>query len=219
VRFGLRTVGSEAWQAWRWFDWELLRAAWRLLSAPGQIAREYVLGARKRHVHPLKLLLLGVGVLMLVLARSNFLDSQYSDVNRAHELLRAWSNWSFSFGIVALWAASRLAFRRRGGYNAVEHGVLAVYGQFLVLCASVAYRLPTLFWREPDFLAAHKSLAPLITNSVGVAVLVLAFMQFFRLDLRRDGLRLCAAAALFLGFKWLLVRAYAWLLAQWIWSA
>ena len=219
ARFGLRTVGSEAWQSWRWFDWELLRAAWRLLSAPGHVAREYVLGARKRHVHPLKLLLIGIGVLMLVLARSNALDSELVDLGRAMEVMRAWSNWSFSFGIVALWAASWLAFRRRGGYNAVEHGVLAVYGQFLVICASIAYRIPTLIWRDPAFLAAHKSVAPWITNSAGVAVLSLACLQFFQLDLRRDALRLCVAVALFLALKWLLVRTYAWLLAQWIWAA
>jgi hypothetical protein len=202
------------WQAWRWFDLELLRAAWRLVAAPGHVAREYVLGARKRHVHPLKLLLFASGVLLLVLTRSQGLETQQAMASRAMELLRGWSNWSFSLGVPATFAASWCLFRRYRGYNATEHLVLATYAQFLVLCASSLNRLPTLAWRTPEFLAAHKAWLPWFMDAVGVAVLSLACRQFFQLELRRDGVRLLAACALFLALKWLLQRGYAWLLVR-----
>jgi len=67
ARFGAQDVWLEFWQSRRWFEMPLLRAALRLLRAPGLVAREYVLGARKRHVHPLKLLLFAVALLVLLL--------------------------------------------------------------------------------------------------------------------------------------------------------
>jgi hypothetical protein len=213
-RFGLRAVGSEAWQSWRLFEWEVLSSAWRLVRRPGTVAREYVLGRRKRHVHPLKLLLFAIGALLLVLARGNYLDSAQAEVNRAMELVRTWSNWSFSLGIVAILVASLLIFRRRGGYNATEHLVLAVYCQFLVICASVLNKLPTLIWRGPEFLALHKACSAWYMDAVGAGILALAFTQFFALDLRRDGGRLAAAVVVFLATKWLLMRLYALLLVQ-----
>jgi hypothetical protein len=154
ARLGLRSVGSEAWQAWRWFDLELLRAAWRLLHAPGHVARDYVMGARRRHVHPLKLLLFAAGLLLLVLGRANFLSSNEAGASAAFAQVAAWSNWSFSFGLGALFGASWCCFRARG-YNATELLVPAAYVQFLVLCVAIANHLPTLVWRDPEFLAAH----------------------------------------------------------------
>jgi hypothetical protein len=209
-RFGLRAVGGEAWQNWRLFEWDVLRSAWRLLTRPGVVAREYVLGARKRHVHPLKLLLFAIALQLLVLSRSNYLDSTRDEGNAAMALVRAWSNWSFSLGILAMLAASWFALRRRAGYNATEHLVLAVYCQFLVICASVLSKLPTLVWRAPEFLALHKAFSTWFMDGVGVAVLTLAFTQFFALDLRRDGARLLLALLVYLGIKWLLLRLYAW---------
>jgi hypothetical protein len=211
-RFGPRAVGGEAWQAWRWFELDVLRSAWRLLTGPGHVARDYVLGARKRHVHPLKLLLAAIGVLLLVMTHSQALDSTDAAGLRVMEQLRAWSNWSFSFGIPALFAACWLAFRRRGGFNATELLVLTVYAQFLVLCASILYRLPTLLWRAPEFLAAHRAAAPWVMDLAGALVLAVACLQFFRLEPSRGALRLACAAALYVALKWLLQRGYAWLL-------
>lgn len=213
-RFDLRAVGGEAWQGWRVFEWDMLQAAWRLATRPGTVAREYVLGARKRHVHPLKLLLFAIGLLLLVLARGNYLDAANAHGNAAMDLLRSWSNWSFSLGIVAMFIASRLAFGRRDGFNPTEHLVLAVYCQFLVLCASVLTKLPTLVWRSPEFLAAHKLASPWVMDGIGAAVLALAFTQFFHLHLRRDLGRLLFALVLYVGTKWLLQRLYAWCLVQ-----
>jgi hypothetical protein len=209
-RFDLRAVGGEAWQSWRVFEWDVVRSAWRLMTRPGIVAREYVLGARKRHVHPLKLLLFSIGLLLLVLARANYLDTSRSEGNAVMELVRAWSNWSFSLGIVAILAASQLAFPRRGGFNATEHLVLAVYCQFLVICASVLSKLPTLVWRAPEFLARHKSLSAWFMDGVGMLVLAVALVQFFELDWRRDTVRVLLAVSVYVGVKWLLLRLYAW---------
>ena len=213
TRFGLRAVGSEAWQAWRWFELDVLRSAWRLLIAPGHVAREYVLGARKRHVHPLKLLLLVAGLLLLVLSRGGLLASDAAAEERVLVQVRAWSNWSFSLGIVAMFAAVALAFAGRG-YNATERLVLALYAQVLVLGAALANHLPTLLLQAPAFVAAHRAWSPWFMNAVGVAVLLLAATQFFGLHLRRDGARLLLAAVLYLGLRWLLLLGYGRLVVR-----
>lgn len=211
TRFGLRSVGREAWQAWRWFELDVLRSAWRLLSAPGHVAREYVLGARKRHVHPLKLLLFAAGLLLLVLSQANFLSSTEAGSSEAFAQVKAWSNWSFSFAIVAMFVATWLCFRGRG-YNATELVVLGVYVQFLVLCVAIANHLPTLVWRDPDFLGAHAAWSPWLMNAVGATLLVRAAMQFFGLQWRFDAPRLLLVATLYLGLRWLLLRAYGQLI-------
>lgn len=213
-RFGLRAVGGEAWQNWRLFEFDLLKAAARVVLQPGHVAREYVLGARMKHVHPLKLLLTAIGVLLLVLARSNYLESSAADYNRTMELVRAWSNWSFSLGIVAILAASWAVFGRRGGYNAVEHLVLAAYCQFLLICASVVGKLPALVWRAPEFLAAHKAASAWYMHAVGALVVAVGLVQFFHLDVRRDAWRLALAIAVFIAVKLLLMRAYGLLLVS-----
>ena len=211
-RLGVSVLRSEAWQKWRWFEWAMLDAAWRIASRPGSVAREYVLGARKRHVHPLKLLLAAIGVLLLVLARANYLESAQGNAGAAIELVRRWSNWSFSLGIFAILAASLGVFGRRGGYNATEHLVLAAYCQLVVIVASTLTKLPTLLWTDPTFVATHRALSPWLLNAIGALVIGVAFTQFFALDLRRDGGRLALALLIYLGTKWLLLRAYAWLI-------
>ena len=208
-RLGKGAVGAEIWQSWRLFELSVLKAAWQILRWPGRVAREYVLGARTRHMHPLKLLLLAIGAMLLVLSRSNQLDSSGdARVSVVMEQVRAYSNWSFSLTIVAFAVASLLLFRRRGGFNLVEHLVLAVYCHFLVICVSVVIKLPTLFFRDPEFLAGHKSASRWFMDAIGVLVLTLAFKQFFALDLRRDGWRLALAAVVFLVTKWGLQRLY-----------
>jgi hypothetical protein len=209
-RFDLAAIGSEAWQGWRVFELETVRAALALARYPGRVAREYVLGARKKHVHPLKLLLVAIGVLLLVLAQSRYLHSDDAQVSRAVELIRDYAKWSFSLGIVAIFAASQLVFRRREGFNATEHLVLAVYVHFLVIAASVVNLLPTLIWSLPW----HKSASAIYMDLVEAAIVMVAFRQFFQLDLRRDGARLLLAGALFAAIKWLLLRAYAWALVR-----
>lgn len=214
-RLGVRSIGAEAWNSWRWFEMSLVRGALRMLRSPGTVAREYVLGARTRHVHPLKLLVAAIGVLLLVLGRSRYLDSSNQHVSQAMALVRSYANWSFSLGIVAIALASMLAFRGRG-YNRVEHLVLAAYTHVVVIGASIVNLLPTLVWRAPEFLQAHKRAAATCMGVLEVLIVLFAFAQFFRVDWRRDAWRLALAAVVFFAGKWALMRLYAWLLVKFV---
>lgn len=211
-RIGRRQVGADFWDEWAPFGTDFLRAAARLLRQPGTVAREFVLGARKRHINPFKLLLIGIAMLLLVLDQSNYLTSPDPAVARAMEIMQAWANGSFSLGLLAMLASTWLWFRGRGGYNLIEHLVLAAYGQFVVICVSILTKLPTLIWRDPAFLAAHIQVSRWLLELAGALVLAFACRQFFLLSWRRDGLRLTAALASFLTVKALLIKTYGWLL-------
>jgi hypothetical protein len=213
-RFGVAAVGSEAWQNWRWFELDTLRSALRLIAKPGTVAREFVLGARKKHVHPLKLLLVAIGLLLLVLAQSRYLDSADANLSRVMALVRDYAKWSFSLGIVAIFSASMLVFRRRLGHNATEHLVLATYIHFLIVAASVINLLPTLVWHTPAFLAAHKAASTIYMNFVEAAIVMLALRQFFLIELPREAWRLLLAGLAFAAIKWLLLRLYAMALVK-----
>ena len=213
-RFRLNTIASEAWDKVRVFEFATLRAIWRTLTGPGKVAREFVLGARKKHVHPLKLLLIAIGVLLLVLAQSRYLDSQSVEVSRAMALAQSYGQWSFSIGIVAIVAASSVVFRKRLGYNFTEHLVLAIYGHFLIILASILNLLPALLWRAPDFLAAHKYWSAWYMDGAEMLIVAIAFQQFYLLDLKRHWWRLLLAVLLFAGIKWLLLAGFAWLLVR-----
>ena len=191
-----------------------MRSVLRVLRAPGTVAREFVLGMRKRHMHPLKLLLAAIAVLLVVLAQTRYLSSSSASVNKALEVVRKYADWSFSLGIVAILASSWLVFRRRLGYNLVEHLVLAVYTHFLVLCAAILNLLPLLIWRDAAWLAWHKQYSVYWMTTIELSVVTLAFIQFFHIETRRDVLRLTLAAALFYGIKKSLLWLYAWTLVK-----
>jgi len=216
-RIGLRDLRDEAWIRWRWFDKLSAKTALRLLTSPGRVAREYVLGARSRHFHPLKLLLVAVGLLLLALARANYLQSQHEeDVTRAMALAAAYGKWSFSLGIAAILTASLAVFPRRLRYNPVEHLVLAAYCHAVILLLVMLNMLPLLFDPRPEFVAAHKLASSYYMFAVKAVVVGVAFAQFFVLDLRRDGWRLALAVVLFVCVNWALGRAYAEVLSRYI---
>lgn len=214
VRFSSRDLRTEIWQSWRWFELDIVKAAWALATGPGRVAREYVLGARKRHTHPLKLLLVAVGLLLLLLSQNRWFAAGDANLGRAGELLQSYGKWSFSLGIVAVLASSLLIFRRRLGYNAVEHLVLATYCQFLILCAQLLNMLPPLMLRGADYLQLHKQWSVLYMNLVAATIVAVAFRQFFVIDLRREWPRLLMAIGLFVAIKVGLQRLYAWALIK-----
>jgi hypothetical protein len=209
-RFDLGAVRSEAWQSYRLFEWSLVKGVLGFLRAPGDVAREFVLGARARHIHPLKLLLVAIGLLLLVLARTNALASQDAQLSHAMELVRAYANWSFSLGILAIVGASFTVLRWRQPFNLTEHLVLGVYTHFLVIAANVLNRLPLLALRTPEFLAAHKAWSALPMDLVEAALVVFVFRQFFRLSWRTDAWRLLLAGFAFVAFKTALLRLFSW---------
>ncbi|GAB2511401.1 DUF3667 domain-containing protein [Lysobacter humi (ex Lee et al. 2017)] len=218
ARLGAGDIREEAWGSLRWFEASLVRAGLRLATHPGTVAREYALGARKAHVHPLKLLLVAVGLLIWLLGETNYLASGRAQVSEAMALVMRWSKWSFSLGIPAIWLASRAVFGRRLGYNAIEHLVLAAYAQAVVIGANVLNLLP-LLWLD-GAVAAHKRAAVIYMGGLEALIVAVAFHQFFRLDLRRDAWRLAAAVALFLALKKLFLFAYGRALIQLVlWQA
>lgn len=209
-RIGLRDLRDEAWIRWRWFDKLSAQTALRLFRGPGRVAREYVLGARSRHFHPLKLLLVAVGLLLVALARANYLQSQGGkEITSAMAVIAAYGKWSFSLGIAAILAASLAVFPRRLGYNPIEHLVMAAYCHAVILLLVMVNMLPLMFDPQPGFVAAHKLASSYYMFGIKAAVVGLAFTQFFLLDLRRDWWRLLLAVALFVAANWALSRAYA----------
>ena len=212
ARLGAGDLRSEAWESLRWFEASLVRAGLRLLLAPGGVAREFVLGARKAHVHPLKLLLVAVGLLVWLLGETHYLASGRAPVSQAMELVVQYGKWSFSLGIPAIWLASRAVMGRRLGYNAVEHLALAAYAQAAVILVNVANLLPLLAF--DDAVAAHKAAARWYMTPIEAGIVAFAFLQFFRLDARRDAWRLALAVAAYLGLKQLFLFAYGRVLIQ-----
>ncbi|WEZ85720.1 DUF3667 domain-containing protein (plasmid) [Rhizobium sp. 32-5/1] len=186
LRFGWGEVRGEAWDKLRWFETDMVKAAFRVAVNPGAVARAYVLGERKRHVHPLKLLLAAIVLLLLVIHQTDFFGSASPGLSKAIVLVRDYSKWSFSIGIVAILIASLTVFRRRGGFNAVEHLVLATYAHFVILIANILNLLPLYWWTGLDAVKAHRAISGYYMGWVEAGIVFVAFTQFFSIDLRRQ---------------------------------
>lgn len=213
-RVGSWQLGQELWNKFKLFDAQVVVSARQLLRHPGAVARAYVFGARKQHLNPIKLLLVGIGFLVLIVQRSNYLASANAPVSGAMAIVQAWANLSFSLSVVAIVLATWLFYRRRGGFNIFEHLILACYIQFVVVVVSIISKLPTLVWTDAALLARHRGLSSWLLDGVGLLMFVVACRQFFVIDVRCGWLRLLLASAFFIFCKWLLVRAYALLLVR-----
>lgn len=219
-RFAWRDLRRETWEHWRLFELTSARTLWRLVTSPGYVAREYVMGRRKDHMHPLKLLVLLVALLVLMLNYNRFFAhfgySSRADaqMDRIAALVQGYANWSFTLGIFAIFAASFLVFRRRLGYNTLEHAVLAVYAQILIIAANLVNLLPTLIWNAPDFIADYKTASARYLYVVKVLIVALAFKQFFLIQARREWPRLAVAVLLYMAASWALLRLYAYAILQ-----
>ncbi|SMF61366.1 DUF3667 domain-containing protein [Allosphingosinicella indica] len=213
-RFVWRDLGKETWERLRFFEIRSARTIGRLILAPGAVAREYVMGRRSAHMHPLTLLIALVAILVLVLAANRYFEhyafpGRDSEVDRMAERVMAYANWSFSIGIFAIFFGSWIGFGRRLGYNAIEHAVLAVYCQILILAFIIVNLLPTLVWRSPEFVLWHKAASQYYVPLVKLLIVAAAYRQFFLLDLRTDWLRLLSACLIYLALGWALLRLYA----------
>ncbi|MEG2942601.1 MAG: DUF3667 domain-containing protein [Thermomonas sp.] len=214
ARFSARDVGDEVWQGWRLFEMAFLHAALRLARNPGLVAREYVLGARKRHVHPLKLLLFAVALLVVVLDRTGYLTAGQTRLSAQMQLVSDWARWSFSLGLFAIVIATRAVLRRRLGYNLVEHLVLALYVQFLVIAANLLNLLPLLIVDAARWATSWREASAYYMTPLELAIVGIACVQFFRLDWRRDALRIAAVLAVFFLAKKALLFAYGHFIQQ-----
>lgn len=213
-RYTWHDVGAETWERLRLFELKSVKTAGRLIVTPGVVARDFVMGRRTDHMHPLKLLVVLVAALVLMLAINQYFgvyrfSGRSADVDRMAQRVVAYANWSFSLGIIAVFAASWAVFRHRLGYNAIEHAVLAVFVQDVILILILVNMLPTLVWRDPGFVIQHKLASAWYLPVIKLGVVLLAYKQFFALEWQRDWLRLTVAGVLFAGLSWLLIRAYA----------
>lgn len=207
-RFGGGDLLREAWQSWRLFETSLVHAGLRLLRSPGAVAREYVLGARKRHTHPLSLLLIAVGALLVLLDRTGYLTAGQKELEGAMKVVVAWSRWSFSLGLFAVLAATWCVFRRRLGYNPVEHLVLAVYVQCLIVAANAVHLLPLLLPDTMHWVPLWRKAALWTMSPIEWAIVAVACRQFFRLQWRRDAWRIALVLGAYIAIKKLLLLAY-----------
>ena len=214
ARFSLRDVWQEVWQNRRLFEFPFLHAALRLARVPGLVAREYVLGARKRHVHPFKLLLFAVALLVLALEKTGYLTAGQTQLSAQMRLVADWARWSFSLGLFALLAATLAVMRRCLGYNPVEHLVLAMYVQFAVVAANTLNLLPLLFLDAVQWAAPWRRASGWYMTPLELGIVALACVQFFRLRWPRDALRIAAVVAAFFLAKKALLFAYGRFIQQ-----
>jgi hypothetical protein len=177
---------KEAWEKIRWFEADMLKAAVKVALRPGTVAREYVLGKRQSHTHPLKLLLAAIVLLLIVIAQTDYLGSSDETLNKAIELVQAYSKWSFSLGILAIVIASNLTFWRRCGFNFIEHLVLATYTHFVVITANLINMSPLLIRSNPELVQKHRLHAGTYMDWVEGGIVFLSFGQFFAIDWRRQ---------------------------------
>lgn len=222
-RFVWRDIRKESWDRLRLFELQSVRTLGRLILSPGTVARDYVLGRRAVHMHPLKLLVATVAVLVVALAANRYFELQPGGsgdavVKRMAKQVLAYSNWSFSLGIAAIFSAAWLMFRRRLGYNAIEIAVLAIYTQAIILALIIVNLLPTLIWRDPAFVAAHRSASQHYIPVIKTLVVAVAYRQFFLLKWQEDWPKLLLACIMFGAINWALLRIYAfailWLVSR-----
>lgn len=207
-RLSIRDVWQEFWQSRRLFELTILHAALHLACAPGQVARDYVFGARKRHVHPLKLLLVAVASLVLLLDHTGYLTAGQTELSGHMRVVAAWARWSFSLGLIAVLTATWILFRGRCGYNAVEHLVLAVYVQFVVIAANALNLLPLLVLDASRWAVPWRQAASWYMTPLELLVVAVASKQFFQLRWRADVLRIGALVVIFYLAKKALLLAY-----------
>ena len=213
-RLTLRDIAKESWERIRLFEKDSVTTLWKLITSPGLVARDYVRGKRSSYMHPLKLLVALVAILVVVLAASQYFQhfafaGRNGDVDRMAQRVIAYGNWSFTLGIVAIFLGSWMGFGRRLDYNLTEHAVLAICCQNLILTFVIVNLLPTLVWRDPHFVLLHKQASSYYLYAVKLGIVGLAYTQFFRLKLARDWPRLGLACLVYVLASWSLLRLYA----------
>lgn len=222
-RFVWRDIRDESWDRIRLFEIQSVRTLGRLFLSPGTVAREYVLGRRAAHMHPLKLLLALVAILVLLLAANQyFAHYSYAGrdaiVDRMAQRVMAFANWSFSLGIIAIFAGGWIVLGRRLGYNAIEQAILAIYCQSIILALIIINLLPTLIWRDPEFILWHKTASQYYVPMFKLLIVAVAYRQFFLIELKSDWLKLLSACVIYATINWLLLRIYAlgifWLVSR-----
>lgn len=181
------------------------------------------MGRRSANMHPLKLLVALVAILVVMLAANQYFArftfaGRDAVVDRMAERVMLYANWSFSLGIFAIFLGSRTVLRRCLGYNVVEHATLAIYCQSVTLGVVIVNMLPTLIWRDPQFIVWHKTASQFYMFAIKLLIVAAGYKQFFLLDLKRDWPRFIGALMVYAASGWLLLRGYA-LVILWLVSS
>lgn len=208
-RFGGTHLRREAWEKVRWFEAEMAKAAFNVAIRPGKVARAYVLGERKKHVHPFKLLLAAIVLLLVTISWTGYLASSDATLNKAIALVQSYSKWSFSLGILAVFIASTIVFWRSQAFNWVEHLVLATYTHFVIIAANIINLSPLMIRSSPELVARHREISGWYMGWVEAGIVFLALGQFFDIDWRRHWWRPAVGAAVFYAAKEGLLYLYA----------
>lgn len=213
-RFVCRDIWNEGWDRVRLFEIQFVRTLRYLILSPGTVAREYVLGRRAAYMHPIKLLVALVASLVLLLAANQYFGhfayaGRDAVIDRMAQRVMAYANWSFSLGIFAIFMGGWIVLRRRLCYNAVEVAILSIYCQSIILALIIINLLPTLIWRNPDFIVWHKIVSQYYVPLIKLVVVAVAYRQFFCLNLKSDWLKLISACLIYVATSWVLLRIYA----------
>ena len=213
-RLSFKDLAKESWERVRLFEKDSVKTLWRLFFQPGLVARDYVHGKRARYMHPLKLLVALVAILVLMLATNQYFErfdlvGRNGELDRMAQRVVAYANWSFTLGIAAIFLGSWIGFGRRLNYNAIEHAVLAIYCQNVILAIVIVNLLPTLVWHTPHFVLLHKQASAYYLYAIKLGIVAVAYTQFFRLRLARDWPRLVLACLIYALASWGLLRLYA----------
>lgn len=219
-RFVWRDICSETWDRLRFFEMQSVHTLRALLLSPGTVARDYVLGRRARYMHPLKILVALVAILVLLLASNQYFGhyafaGRDAQVDAMAQRVMAYANWSFSLSVFAIFAGAWIlwvSLGRRLGYNAVELAILSVYCQSIIIALIIVNLLPTLIWRSADFVIWHKTASQYYVPAVKLLFVAFAYRQFFLLSLKSDWLKLVSACLIYLVINWALLRLYAFLI-------
>ena len=174
-------------------------------------------------MHPLKLLVALVAILVLLLAANQYFGhyayvGRDAVVDRMAQRVMAYANWSFSLGMVAIFAGGWIVLGRRLGYNAIEQAVLAIYCQSIILALIIINLLPTLIWRSPEFILWHKTASQYYVPTFKLLIVAVAYRQFFLIEIKSDWPRLFLACLIYATINWVLLRIYAlgifWLVSR-----
>ncbi len=108
-------------------DKNILVLAWQLLFRPGEIAREYVQGKRKKYFNPLTFLVLVVGISSVIMYSTRFVDfSTGMGKNAFSDFLNRHTNIIIFLNIPILAFLNKLFFPR-AGYNYWEHVIFVCF--------------------------------------------------------------------------------------------
>lgn len=208
-RLQMKDVGNQAWIRPILLRDGVLDTGLRLLIYPGNIARSYVFGARKRYMPPFTLLFLAVGLLVLTLGRTQYLVAGQAELTPLMEQVEVWGRWSFTLGLFAIWLSTLIVFWRRLGYNSVEKFILAVYAQVAIISVNLLNLLPLLLLDADDWVVQHREWSGIYMEWVEAGIVAAAIHQFFRIKLLREWWKILVAILLYYLIKRALLFLYS----------